>query len=327
MRRSCRTQMTIRRRVTGARAAAGWSSGQRVLYGTLGALQFMPVARAGAGVFNRAGAWMAAQHAANLRFLRGLGGGSFRASGGVGTLATAGAAALSGARSSLSAGWSSAAGLAGLFGNAVFSVIRGPLSSEGRRFAEISNTSAYRAAGRGFGLLGLDIVPDPARTAQVMRFVYLARVKSPVFQVKLWIHNKLARIAGYREVTADELLFQLENNATFLQGGAGNVNNLYLRYGDAGEEIARRYFGGKQFVFGGVDTNTYLARITADHELLHLGQWMRNAGARSFAHEVIPAFVGSPSIFVPPTVGALYLGWRFAVVGGATARAWKNALE
>ena len=281
----------------------------------------------GSGGLQSWGAWMAAQHAANLRFLRGLGGGSFRASGGVGTLATAGAAALSGARSSLSAGWSSAAGLAGLFGNAVFSVIRGPLSSEGRRFAEISNTSAYRAAGRGFGLLGLDIVPDPARTAQVMRFVYLARVKSPVFQVKLWIHNKLARIAGYREVTADELLFQLENNATFLQGGAGNVNNLYLRYGDAGEEIARRYFGGKQFVFGGVDTNTYLARITADHELLHLGQWMRNAGARSFAHEVIPAFVGSPSIFVPPTVGALYLGWRFAVVGGATARAWKNALE
>jgi hypothetical protein len=123
----------------------GWSGGQRVLYGTLGALQFMPVARAGAGVFNRAGAWMAAQHAANLRFLRGLGGGSFRASGGVGTLATPAAASLSGIGGSFGAGWSSVAGLGGLFGNAVFSMSRNPQVQDLLEGGAIRPTSKYRA--------------------------------------------------------------------------------------------------------------------------------------------------------------------------------------
>jgi hypothetical protein len=99
----------------------------------------------GSGGLQSWGAWMAAQHAANLRFLRGLGGGSFRASGGVGTLATAGAAALSGARSSLSAGWSSAAGLAGLFGNAVFSVSRNPQVQDLLDSGAIHEVTDYRA--------------------------------------------------------------------------------------------------------------------------------------------------------------------------------------
>jgi hypothetical protein len=70
---------------------------------------------------------------------------------------------------------------------------------------------------------------------------------------------------------------------------------------------------GSGFIVGGSTNGGYFASEVADHELLHIGQFLRNPGISTtlptgLIHEVIPGFVGSPGIYIGGTtiVGGIY---------------------
>jgi len=61
-------------------------------------------------------------------------------------------------------------------------------------------------------------------------------------------------------------------------------------------------------VLRGPTGSGYFAREALQHELLHVAQYLRNPAIRDVGpvrwfHELAPAYVGSPTIYIPPTVG------------------------
>src|SRR5205814_123797 len=56
----------------------------------------------------------------------------------------------------------------------------------------------------GFGAIGFNRIPT-GPVSQALRGFYLREVESMMFRAKLWVHNRLANIAGGRSVSAGEI--------------------------------------------------------------------------------------------------------------------------
>jgi RHS repeat-associated protein len=146
-----------------------------------------------------------------------------------------------------------------------------------------------------FGVIGLDRLPTGALSSELSS-LYLQRASSQVFQSKLLVHNKLAGFVGGRPVTADEIMAALANT----------------EFREAGLLSSSVRQSGNGFLIGGSTRGGYFASEVADHELLHIGQFLRTPEISSafpggLVHEVIPSFVGSPGI---------YFGGTTLIVGG-----------
>lgn len=150
-----------------------------------------------------------------------------------------------------------------------------------------------RGPNSGFGVIGLDRIPT-GPTSSAVEALYLQRASSPAFRAKLWVSNQLARLVGGRAVSANEITEALANTE-FRQAGLLSSS-------------ARQ--SGSGYLIGGSTRGGYFAREVADHELLHMGQFLRNPtittrGLVGLMHEVAPAFVGSPAIYTGGTMGIL----------------------
>jgi len=141
--------------------------------------------------------------------------------------------------------------------------------------------------GAGFGLIGLDELPT-GRESEVLKELYLREANSTLFRVKLAAHNLATAIVGGRAVTKTEIVTQLSKNTEFRLTDTILKSNINKVNGN--------------FVIGGVESTNYLARTTTHHEMLHMGQYLRNpkiktTGFWKYAHEVAPAYIGTPEIF------------------------------
>ena len=137
----------------------------------------------------------------------------------------------------------------------------------------------------------------PVRGSSELEALYLQRASSPVFQAKLEVSNQAAGLVGGRVVSASEITEALANTE-FRQAGllSSSVNQ-----------------SGSGFIINGSARGGYFAGEVADHELLHIGQFIRNPSISQgfpvgLVHEVVPSFVGSPVI---------YVGGTTVIVGGA----------
>jgi RHS repeat-associated protein len=153
----------------------------------------------------------------------------------------------------------------------------------------------------GFGIAGSARglergVPSPA----VGEF-YESVASSSSFKLKLGIAN---RVSKGNAVGVDNILNQLGSNTKFREvSGLGLSRIDPLRNG---QFAIRGRVGG------------HLARETAEHELLHLAQFLRDQGlasrARTFTwaqrqpFEVVPALVGSPTFVFGSVGGGLAIG-------------------
>ena len=146
----------------------------------------------------------------------------------------------------------------------------------------------------GAGILGLDTVPT-GPISSGLESLYLQRASSSVFQAKLWASNQLARVVGGETISATEITEALANT----------------EFREAGLLSSSVRQSGSGFLVGGSTNGGYFASEVADHELLHIAQYLRNPGISTgfpmgIVHEVVPAFVGSPGIYIGGTtvVGA-----------------------
>jgi hypothetical protein len=101
---------------------------------------------------------------------------------------------------------------------------------------------------------------------------------------------------GGRKVTSSEIIENLANRTIFRKALFGTVHPK-----------------ASGFLVGGSSRGGYFARISAHHEMLHIGQYLRkpnisSTGLTGLAHEIIPSFLGTPEIYIPATAaGLLYL--------------------
>jgi len=152
------------------------------------------------------------------------------------------------------------------------------------------------AEGGGFGAIGLNKLPNGPVSGE-LEALYLQRASSPVFQAKLWAHNQLAGLLGARSVSAAEITDALANTE--------------FREASLFRSTVNQTSDG--FIIGGTTRGGYFAGEIADHELLHIGQFLRTPGINTgidgmLMHEPIPAFLGSPVV---------YGGGTAAIFGGA----------
>jgi hypothetical protein len=193
-------------------------------------------------------------------------------------------------------------------GTAALSELASPFVSAALRPAawEASGATVELASiSPGAGILGLDTVPTGPVSAE-LEALYLQRASSSVFQAKLWTSNQLAGIAGWPSVSAAEITEALASTE--------------FREASLLTSSVRQTQGG--FLVGGSTNGGYFATEVADHELLHIGQYLRNPGINTgfptgLAHEIVPAFVGSPGIYIGGTtlIGGGFYG-VYKLTGG-----------
>ena len=168
----------------------GWTGGERVLHGSLGALQFLPVAQAGAGAINRAGSWLAAEHAANMAWLRGLGGAGklAYASSGSGSAASAEAVASAAAWAGpFVSGSGATAGVSGLLGNAAYKVVTGTTRGGVNRVSPGWRSMYGPAQLRDHHLVPQQLLKDSRFTS---------RLKSLGLDPRRFVDQRIARITN-----------------------------------------------------------------------------------------------------------------------------------
>ena len=124
----------------------------------------------------------------------------------------------------------------------------------------LDNVDDFAPSG-GFGVNGqigsLPKGPDSA----VLRELYLDQVNSTTFGVKLGVHNTIKKVSTFgrsKWVTRSDVESVLMNNTQF-RVGASTVNKV-----DNG------------FVVGGRESLGYFNRATSHHEMMHIGQYIRN---------------------------------------------------
>jgi hypothetical protein len=133
--------------------------------------------------------------------------------------------------------------------------------------------------------------------------VYASRIGSKLFRAKLGVHNVLATIGSLGKskwITAEEI-------------GAAIKGAKYRIGGDTVRKVA------DGFIFGGRESLSYLNKTIADHELLHVGQYLRkpeirDSGIAVIYHEFIPSFLGTPEIYVTGTAAGV--GGSYGVYQG-----------
>ena len=91
-------------------------------------------------------------------------------------------------------------------------------------------------------------------------------------------------------MTREEVIDAISNGNSFFHRGTSTVHRII------------RYDAPPQFLFGGAESVEYLNRTVAHHELLHVGQYLRNPrisdyGGAGRIHEVLPSFIGTPEIY------------------------------
>jgi len=120
-----------------------------------------------------------------------------------------------------------------------------------------------------------------------------------MFAAKLGIHNTIKKLTTFgrsRWVKPSDVDQVLRTKTSFR----------------IGQSSVHRTADG--FVVGGRESTRYLNRTVSHHEMMHIGQYIRNPGINDtrsligFVHEAIPAYIGTPE---------LYIGGTAAIVGGA----------
>ena len=118
--------------------------------------------------------------------------------------------------------------------------------------------------------------------------------------MKLGIHNTIKKITTFgrsKWVTRIDIESVLRNKTQF-RVGASTIHRL-----DDG------------FVIGGRESLGYFNRATSHHEMMHIGQYIRNPNIIDtrpigYIHEVIPSYVGTPELYGSGTIvigGAVYI--------------------
>ena len=151
----------------------------------------------------------------------------------------------------------------------------------------------------GFGVNGqIGSLPTGAESS-ILKGLYLDQVNSNMFGVKLGIHNTIKKVTTLGQskwVSRSDIRGALETQTSF-RVGASTVHHV-----------------GDGFVVGGRESLGYLNRTVSHHEMMHIGQYIRNPNlidTRPFGyiHEVIPSYVGTPEIYGGGTIiigGGLY---------------------
>ncbi|XZE42758.1 RHS repeat domain-containing protein [Pirellulaceae bacterium SH467] len=137
---------------------------------------------------------------------------------------------------------------------------------------------------KGGGKIGS--IPTGPESA-VVRQLYLEQVNSRTFAYKLKLHNaikKLQTLGRSENVTVAQVECELLANTEF-RIGASSLHKI-----------------GDGYIVGGRESLGYFNRSTSHHEMLHIGQYIRNPNlidTRPFGyvHEIVPSFVGTPELY------------------------------
>jgi hypothetical protein len=153
------------------------------------------------------------------------------------------------------------------------------------------------AARGGFGFLGIfrgggKVASGPK--SNTLRQLYLQEVSFSPFKWKLRLHNILVKagtLGRSKWVSVEDIRLAITKSAEFRL----DKSTVHLR--------------GRRYIFGGRESSRYLNRTVTHHELLYVGQYLRNPGIRDggiigIAHEVAPAFIGTPE-YLFGAIGAL----------------------
>jgi len=151
----------------------------------------------------------------------------------------------------------------------------------------------------GFGVNGrIGSLPTGAESS-ILKGLYLDQVNSRMFAAKLGIHNTIKKFTSFCQskwVSRADIRNVLETRTSF-RVGASTLHRV-----------------GDGFLVGGRESLGYLNRATSHHEMMHIGQYIRNPhviDTRPFGyiHEVIPSFIGTPELYGGGTIiigGGLY---------------------
>jgi hypothetical protein len=131
--------------------------------------------------------------------------------------------------------------------------------------------------------------------------LYRGEVESVGFIMKLSIHNSLAWLGSLGRlpwITRSQIRAAIIWDVDYFRVGQSTVHRIF------------RFRGPHEYLFGGKESLGlgYFNRSIAQHELLHVGQYIRNPqiidyGWVGIFHEIIPSFVGTPLIYGIPTAG------------------------
>ena len=147
-------------------------------------------------------------------------------------------------------------------------------------------------SGRGIVVTGQIGSLPTGSESNLVKEVYLSQVDTTMFKVKLDIHNSIKSVTTLGQskwVTPAEIKAILESKTTF-RVGASTVHQVE-----------------NGFVIGGRESIGYLNQTVTHHEMLHIGQYLRNPNIIDtrpigYIHEVIPSFVGTPEIYGGVTI-------------------------
>lgn len=133
------------------------------------------------------------------------------------------------------------------------------------------------------------------RTRGVRNF-YIKQAQSRIFRNKLSIHNTLNKLRHRRAISHEEIVQNLRTKTDFKF-----TNSFFKSSIDALEN-------GKFLIRHSKEKHIF-SRSTSHHELLHMSQFLRDTSLASRSmkmnivqrqfYEIVPAFIGSPEIFVP----------------------------
>jgi len=178
----------------------------------------------------------------------------------------------------------------------------------GLRAGESAADVGRGASRGGFGVSGLLSKLEKGVPDKTIQEFYEAAASSPLFKKKLSLANVLS---GGRKISVDDILLTLQRNAKFRR--IDRLRNARVDVFEDGTFVFRH----------SADTGVF-SRATAHHELLHVAQFLRDPSlaqrARGLSrigrlpYEPVPAFIGSPEIYGPPTLvvsaGGIYFIWE-----------------
>lgn len=170
-----------------------------------------------------------------------------------------------------------------------------------------ADNAIERDVPRGFRAVGINAlafkIANHAVQSRCSREICILRANSIAFRNKLFLHNLICAIR-FRWVTHAELVGILKDR--------GRVSIRHVKW--AMSSIHRVQNGYLLAV--GERPNCYPQAEFVDHELLHLGQYLRNERINdknflALRHEIIPLFLGNLCISIPLliAIGAIWW-WR-----------------
>ena len=182
-------------------------------------------------------------------------------------------------------------GLIRLSGSAAFG---GLLQGGGAKLAELGDT--YRGGFSANGTIGS--LPT-GENSEILKNIYLTQVNSKIFKIKLGIHNSIKKgvtLGRSKWVEHTEIMNALEHSTQF-KVGASTIHKV-----------------SNGFIVGGNESLGYLNKTISHHEMLHIGQYIRNPNIIDtrpigYIHEIIPSFIGTPEIYGAATASMGFAIW------------------